>query len=185
MQIHFRPYHHRVAWVFLALASNHKLMILWLTQDVTEWFRNYLVNYGGFACLINIVDFSSDRKHLINLIIYRLLQNRVSAQRFRQKRKSEFENLKDNLRRLIQENEMLRNQVSPFWSILIRQKLNFFCLADLALFLWMNHNLLYIYEIKFFRKLKHQKFLQILGFLKHKTSMCFPSRIMVRLILTT
>ena len=48
------------------------------------------------------------------LIKYRLLQNRVSAQRFRQKRKNEFENLKDNLRRLIQENEMLRNQVSAF-----------------------------------------------------------------------
>lgn len=55
------------------------------------------------------------------LIKYRLLQNRVSAQRFRQKRKNEFENLKDNLRRLIQENEMLRNQVSAFELLFMRQ----------------------------------------------------------------
>lgn len=42
---------------------------------------------------------------------YRLLQNRVSAQRFRQKRKNEFEQLKDDLREAKDENEQLRGQV--------------------------------------------------------------------------
>ena len=45
----------------------------------------------------------------LNHIYHRLIQNRVSAQRFRQKRKSEFEALKDNLNSVLQENELLRN----------------------------------------------------------------------------
>jgi len=39
----------------------------------------------------------------------RLIQNRVSAQRFRQKRKNEFESMKQNLNQLAEENEILRN----------------------------------------------------------------------------
>ena len=40
------------------------------------------------------------------------MQNRVSAQRFRQKRKNEFELLKESMDKLEAENKTLKNKVS-------------------------------------------------------------------------
>ena len=40
------------------------------------------------------------------------MQNRVSAQRFRQKRKNEFELLKESMDKLEDENKTLKNKVS-------------------------------------------------------------------------
>ena len=49
---------------------------------------------------------------VVTFQLYRLVQNRISAQRFRQKRKNEFENLKENFNTVLKDNEKLRNQVS-------------------------------------------------------------------------
>lgn len=45
---------------------------------------------------------------IINLSFYRLMQNRVSAFRFRIKRKQEFEILKDQVQTLTEENDALK-----------------------------------------------------------------------------
>ena len=46
---------------------------------------------------------------MITFLLCRLVQNRISAQRFRQKRKNEFENLKENFNTVLKDNEKLRN----------------------------------------------------------------------------
>lgn len=46
---------------------------------------------------------------IITISSYRLMQNRVSAFRFRIKRKEEFETLKDQVDSLIEENEALKS----------------------------------------------------------------------------
>jgi hypothetical protein len=50
----------------------------------------------------------SDLELYLTINIYRLLQNRISAQRFRMKRKNEYEILKDSMTLLEQENENLK-----------------------------------------------------------------------------
>jgi bZIP transcription factor len=49
--------------------------------------------------------------HVITYLLSRLMQNRVSAYRFRIKRKQEFETLKQYVNELVSENDNLRQEV--------------------------------------------------------------------------